>query len=150
MEVPHAKGTSQDVNVCPPMALPVSVAVILKAAKTMDVPALSSVDRRRAVALLKAILASHRQARLDLAAAPHYSCQLNGCAGTMEGSSATCKGNFAGCTCVPDVDTPGFCGPIIPCDPAAVTAGVLLGVNLVSARHLNTWAVHALSALHVR
>lgn len=43
------------------------------------------------------------------------SCETGGCTGTKDGSVATCKGNFAGCPCVADASTPGFCGPAGPC-----------------------------------
>lgn len=39
---------------------------------------------------------------------PAQSCKSNGCAGTLSNGKATCKRNFAGCTCLPSVNTPGF------------------------------------------
>jgi hypothetical protein len=38
-------------------------------------------------------------------------CDAGGCAGTVVNNKATCKGNFATCTCIPNANTPGFsCG----------------------------------------
>ncbi len=50
----------------------------------------------------------------DLCGTPQ-SCNTGDCNGTMIGSKGTCQSHHAGCACVADAQTPGFCKTLVQC-----------------------------------